>query len=68
MLAVLWYQYASFSIERIGLTSNASCVSVKVVPSTGPIVWVKEVDAIGETSEVIFEKVEFRVGIGASQK
>ncbi len=48
--------------------NNASCVSFKLVLSTG-LKWVaKPVDAMSEMRKVMLENVEFRVGIGASQK
>ena len=46
--------------------SRASCVSLSDVPSTGPKFTAKSVDAIGETREVMLEKVLLRVGMGAS--
>lgn len=46
--------------------NSASCVSLSDIPSTGPKLAVKSVEAIGETREVMLEKVLLRVGIGAS--
>lgn len=46
--------------------NSASCVSLSDVPGTGPKLTAKSVDAIGETREVMLEKVLLRVGIGAS--
>ena len=46
--------------------NNASCVSFSAVPGTEPNLASKSVEAIGETSEVMFEKVLPRVGKGAS--
>ena len=46
--------------------SSASCVSLSDVPGTGPKLTAKSVDAMGETRDVILEKVLLRVGIGAS--
>jgi hypothetical protein len=42
-------------------------VSFKLVPSTGPKLAAKSVEAMGETREVML-KVLLIVGIGASQK
>ena len=46
--------------------SKANCVSIKFVPGTAPKLAVKSVEAMGETREVMFEKVLLRVGMGPS--
>ena len=46
--------------------NSASCVSLSEVPGTGPKLAAKSVDAMGETKEVMLEKVLFKVGMGAS--
>lgn len=46
--------------------NNANCVLLSEVPGTGPKFAVKSVEAIGETSEVMLEKVVERRGMGAS--
>ena len=46
--------------------SSASCALLSEVPSTGPKFAVKSVEAMGETREVMLEKVVERGGMGAS--
>ena len=46
--------------------NSANCVSLSDVPGTGPKLASKSVDAMGDTREVILEKVLLRAGIGAS--
>ena len=46
--------------------NSASWVLLSEVPSTGPKFAVKSVEAIGETREVMLEKVVERRGMGAS--
>jgi hypothetical protein len=50
----------------IWLLNVAICVLLKLVPLIVPNTAPKSVDAIGETSEVILEKVVPSSGIGAS--
>ncbi len=46
--------------------NSASCVLLSEVPSTGPKFPVKSVEAMGETREVMLEKVVDRRGMGPS--
>ena len=46
--------------------NSANCVLLREVPSTGPKFAVKSVEAMGETREVMLEKVVERKGMGAS--
>ena len=46
--------------------NSANCALLREAPSTGPKFAVKSVEAMGETREIMLEKVVERRGIGAS--